>query len=137
MSEYKNVKVHDLSSWQLRYALVRYVANLEVGLTPSLRFMNGEPFSIYEMSDRPSLSFPSGEEIPGKRTKQMEPRPLRPAEIRAILDQYEMIVEDHDFGYTINIDGFEPFTSIELNEAKGRAIVALVTGLLEVAIPKI
>ncbi|CAH0236761.1 hypothetical protein SRABI130_02885 [Pseudomonas sp. Bi130] len=130
------VDVNALKGWQLRYALATHVGNLETKETPSLRFTNGEPFSVMEMVDRPAYRLGDGSVIEGKKVKQKEPRALRSDELRAILDQYDIPVKEDGKDFVYTVDG-HTFKDIFQDEAKARAIIALVTRQQSVLVPDI
>ncbi|GLH47664.1 MULTISPECIES: hypothetical protein [Pseudomonas] len=123
-----------LKGWQLRYALATYVGDLETTDTPSLRFTHGEPFSVMEMVDRPAYRLEDGSVIEGKRVKKKEPRALRSDELRSILDKYDIPVEEVGIDFVYTVDG-RTFKDIFQDEAKARAIIAMVTKQESVLVP--
>lgn len=128
------VDISALKGWQLRYALATHVGNLETKETPSLRFTHGEPFSVMEMVDRQAYRLGDGSAIEGKRVQQKEPRALRSDELRAILDQYDIPMKEDGIDYVYTVDD-HTFKDIFQDEAKARAIIAMVTGQKSVLIP--
>ncbi|UVM02014.1 hypothetical protein LOY41_12215 [Pseudomonas atacamensis] len=123
-----------LKGWQLRYALATHVGNLETRVTPSLRFTHGEPFSVMEMVDRPAYRSEDGGVIEGKRVKRKEPRALRSEELRSILDQYDIPMEEVGTDFVYTVDG-RTFKDIFEDEAKARAIIAMMTKQEKVLVP--
>lgn len=129
------VEISKLKGWQLRYALATHVGNLEIRVTPHLRFTHGEPFSVMEMADRQAYRLGDGSPIEGKRVDdQKEPRALRSDELRAILDRYPIPVEEEELNFVYKVDG-QTFKDIFQDEAKARAIIAQVTRKQSVLVP--
>ncbi|WP_460410431.1 MULTISPECIES: hypothetical protein [unclassified Pseudomonas] len=131
------VEISKLKGWQLRYALATHVGNLETKVTTHLRFTHGEPFSVMEMADRPAYRLGDGSVIEGKWVDdQKEPRALRSDELRAILDQYPIPEEEEGLNFVYTVEG-QSFKDIFQDEAKARAIIALVTRQKTVLVPDI
>lgn len=128
------VEVSKLEGWQLRYALATHVGNLETKETPSLRFTQGEPFSVMEMIERPAYRLSDGSLIKGKTVKRKEPRAFRSDEWKAILERYDIPVEEEGVNFVYKVDE-QSFKSIFQEEAKARAIIALVTRKKTVLVP--